>query len=195
MSEKATVERVTISHADGILIVHIKRGEKTQVYRVREEEYIEAGEPREGDELDSDALSALTLRTDSKRAYERALKILASGDNTRAALKRKLRERGFGEAESEYAVERVCEDGYIKEEEMLLRQFAVFAKRMWGPTKLIPSLLSKGFSRETIEQAAKKAAKEKIYQADAVKEALLEKFEPRDDAERRALLYKYGFRP
>jgi len=195
MSEKATVERVIESHADGILIIHIKRGEKTQVYRVREEEYIEAGEPREGDELDAEALSALTLREDSKRAYERALKILASGDNTRAALKRKLRERGFGEAESEYAVGRVCADGYIKEEEMLLRQFAVFAKRMWGPAKFIPSLLSRGFSREMIEQAAKRAAKEEIYWAEAVKEALLEKFEPRDDAERRALLYKYGFRP
>ncbi len=195
MSEKVTVEQVIKSHVGGIWIVNLKRGERKGSYRVSEEEYLAAGAPLSGDELSDEALRALTLREDSKKAYERALKILASGDNTRKTLKRKLRERGFGEEESEYAVERVTADGYLKEEDMLLRQFAVFERRMWGPLKFMPALIAKGFSREDIEATAKRAAREGVYRASEVREALLEKFEPKDEAECRALLYKYGFRP
>ena len=76
---------------------------------------------------------------------------------------------------------------------MLLRQFAVFEKRMWGPKRFMPSLLSKGFSRDMIEAAMRRAEEEEIYSLSAVCDALLEKFEPKDYAEKRALLYKYGF--
>lgn len=195
MHEKtAVVERVIQSHVGGIWIVHLRMGdEKTKCYRVNEQEYASAGFPTEGEELWGEALQALTRREDSQKAYERALKILAVGDNTARALKRKLLERGFGEEESEYAVARAKENGYLKEEDMLLRQFAVFEKRMWGPRKFMPSLLSKGFSRDMIESVMRRAEIEEIYSLSAVKEALLAKFEPKDYAEKRALLYKYGF--
>ncbi len=195
MIETAIVERVIKSHVGESRIVHLKMGEKIQCYRVSEEEYEAAGAPSAGDEVFGEELAVLTRRENAKRAYERALKILAAGDNTRKNLKRKLRERGFGEEESEYAVSRLAEEGYLKEEDMLLRQFAVFRKRMWGPGKFMPSLISKGFSREMIRRVAERAVEEDIYCAEDVRAALLAKNEPKDEAERRALLYKYGFRP
>ncbi len=194
MSKTALVERVIKSHVGTLMIIHLRMDEKTKCYRVSEEEYAAAGFPAEGEELWGEALVALTRREDSKKAYERALKILAVGDNTRRALKRKLMERGFGEEESECAVRRIVEEGYLKEEDMLLRQFAVFAKRMWGPGKFMPSLLAKGFSRDLIERVSHRADEEEIYRAQEVKETLLAKFQPKDLAEKRALLYKYGFR-
>jgi len=188
------VEKAFKSHVGDLWIIHLRVGEKTLVYRVREDEYCAAGAPVAGDELFDEEYKALTARERTKKAYERAVKILASGDNTRRALKRKLVERGFDAEAAENAVARLCEEGYLREDEMLLRQFAVFEKRLWGPGKFMPALLAKGFSRDRIDEAMRKADEENIYRIEDVKEKLLERFAPKDHAEKRALFYKYGFR-
>ena len=192
---KATVERVAARSADGILVTLRVCGsiERVHTYRVTAAEYEEAGSPVEGESLEGDTLLAITEREDTRLAYERALKILAAGDNTAAALSRKLRERGFSAAVSEAAVARAEENGYVKEEEMLLRQLAIYAKRLWGPRKFLPALLQKGFSRERIEGALRRAAEEGIYDKEAVRQALLDAYAPKSTAEAKALLYKYGF--
>ncbi|MBO5755857.1 MAG: RecX family transcriptional regulator [Clostridia bacterium] len=193
---KATLEKVAATRNGAGLLVTLRitqATERVHTYRVTDEEYQSAGAPSEGDVLEGDALAVLTEREDTRLAYERALKILAAGDNTRAALLRKLRERGFSQVVSEAAVARALENGYVKEEEMLLRQLAVYAKRLWGPRKFIPALLQKGFSRESIEKALRRAAEEEVYDKETVKEALLAEFSPKDEAERRSLLYKHGF--
>ncbi len=193
---KAVVQKLVASHvANGMLVTLRFFGtfERVHTYRVTAEEYEEAGYPEESDEIEGEALAALTEREDTRLAYERALKILAAGDNTAAALLRKLRERGFSASVAEMAVARAMENGYIKEEEMLLRQLSIYAKRLWGPRKFLPSLLQKGFSRAMIETAMQKAKEEEIYDKEAVKQALLDEFSPQSTAETKALLYKYGF--
>lgn len=193
---KATVERVVSTRsAEGFLVTLrvCSAAERSHTYRVTVAEYEEAGSPTEGDLLEGDALLAITEREDTRLAYERALKILAAGDNTAAALSRKLRERGFSAAVSEAAVARAEENGYIKEEEMLLRQLAIYAKRLWGPRKFLPALLQKGFSRERIEEALRSAAEEGVYDREAIRQALLDEYAPQSTAETKALLYKYGF--
>jgi SOS response regulatory protein OraA/RecX len=193
-----TVKTVRQSRANGEWLVSVctetRVGERTHTYRVCQEEYEAAGEPREGDSLDEAAFRALSEREDTHRAYERALKILAAGDNTARMLEKKLRERGFSEGQAREATRRVVTAGYLKEEEMLMRQFAVFAKRLWGRGKYLPALISKGFSREMIEKVTLRAEDEGVYSADAVKKALLERFSPEGYAETKALLYKHGFR-
>ena len=193
---RATVEKVTAARGKSGLLVTLRiQGSVPRVhtYPVTEAEYDEAGRPAEGDELSEEALVALTEREDTRLAYERALKILAAGDNTAAALLRKLRERGFSSAVSHAAVARAEENGYIKEEEMLLRQLAIYAKRLWGPRKFLPALLQKGFSRARIEDALRRAAEEGVYDKEAVKDALLAEYRPTTPAETKALLYKNGF--
>ena len=193
---RATVEKVTAVRRGTDFLVTLRMGrlkERVHTYRVTEAEYREAGAPAEGELLEGDALLVLTEREDTRLAYERALKILAAGDNTAAALTRKLRERGFSDAVSRSAVARAEKEGYIREEDMLLRQLGIYAKRLWGPRKFIPALLQKGFSRERIEAALRRAEAEGVYSKDAVKQSLLESFSPQNQAECKALLYKYGF--
>jgi SOS response regulatory protein OraA/RecX len=193
---RATVQKVVPTRSGTGFLVTLcvsQATERVHTYRATEAEYEEAGAPTEGDVLEGDALAALTEREDTRLAYERALKILAAGDNTRVTLLRKLKERGFSDAVSRAAVMRAEENGYIKEEDMLLRQLSLYAKRLWGPRKFLPVLLQKGFSSESIEDALRHAADEGIYDKDVVKESLLASFSPQSEAERKALLYKFGF--
>ena len=195
---KATVLRVTTSgRGDAYtltLSIPAACGEREQAYRISPERYAEAGFPEENDVLEGEVLYELIREEEEKRAYERAVRILASGDNTALILERKLRERGFDGRAARTAVERLIEGGYLREEEMLLRQFAVFKKRLWGPAKYMPALLSKGFSRELIERVRERASEEGVYDAEGVRQELFERFSPNGIAEERALLYKYGFK-
>lgn len=194
MSRTAILTEVRQLSACGYLL-RLSYEQREETLRVSEEAYRAAGAPMTGDTLYEEELRLLTHQRDCKRAYERAVKILGAGDNTARTLQRKLRERGFSEEASAYAVSRLTEEGYLKENEMLLRQLAIFAKRMWGKGKFLPALLAKGFSREEIEAALLQAEEEGVYRACEVKEALLTRYAPKDEAERRALLYKNGFRP
>ena len=166
---------------------------RTQTYRVPTDKYLEAGSPAAGDVLEGDVLSLLTAEEDARLAYSRAVKILASGDNTRKALVRKLCERGFSHESAVAAVERLQTEGYIREEELLLRQLGIYAKRMWGPRRFLPSLTQKGFDRADIEAALVRAKDEGVYDAIEVKSRLLAELPTEDDAQRRAWLYKHGF--
>lgn len=166
---------------------------RVHTYRVKSAVYEAAGSPMEGDVLAGDALSLLTADEDRRLAYARAARILSVADNTRASLLRKLRERGFSAESAEAAVARLVSEGYIKEEDMLLRQLAICAKRLWGPKKVIPTLLRKGFSRADIEMALRKARDEGIYDAEAIREALLCEVSDEDAEAQRAHLYRHGF--
>lgn len=137
--------------------------------------------------------SALSEEESERRAYARAVKILAAGDNTKRTLVRKLCERGFPRESAEAAVARLTEEGYIREEELLLRQLSIYAKRKWGPKKFLPNLIDKGFSRADIEAALRLAREEGIYDAEAIKETLLSELPTEDASARRAWLYKHGF--
>ena len=196
---KATVEEISRDPLrDGILLtlrICAPAAERVQVYRVRREDYESFFALSVGDALEMEELMPLIAEEEESRAYTRALKILGSADNTKRALERKLTERGFAPSAACAAVLRMEKEGYLREEEMLLRQLAVFKKRLWGPGKFLPPLLSKGFSRELIERARDRARDEGIYDEDVVKAELIDRFSPSSDAERRALLYKYGFRP
>ena len=136
----------------------------------------------------------LLAREEEERcAYVRALKILAAGDNTRRALARKLCTRGFSREASEVAVARLSAEGYIREEELLSRQLEIYAKRKWGPKRVLPTLIEKGFAREDILTAIARARDEGIYDPDAIKEELLAELPSTDASARRAWLYKHGF--
>lgn len=193
-----TVERVTPAKEGDVLSVRIRflrdGTEKRKTYRVSAEEYENAGCPAEGEEISRETFDLLTARTAEKEAYERAVQILAAGDNSGQMLCRKLCERGFSREAAIAAVTRLIKEGYLNEQAMLERQFAIFAERMWGPGKYMPALLQKGFSRAAIEAAAQRAADEGVYDEQAIRARLTEEFRPSGTAEKIALLYKYGFR-
>ena len=193
---KARVERVQAVRSDTEILLTLTVSAcapRTHTYRVPKEKYVQAGSPEEGEELASDLLVPLIGEEDARLAYSRAVKILASGDNTRRALLRKLCERGFLRESAALAVARLEKDGYIREEELLLRQLGIYAKRLWGPKKFMPSLIEKGFDREEIEKALALARREGIYDLETVKAQLLDQLPTEDTLQRRAWLYKHGF--
>ncbi len=193
---KASVERVQAVRSDTEILLTLTVlacAPRTHTYRVTKEGYLQAGSPEEGDTLDEGTLALLIGEEDARLAYSRAVKILASGDNTKKALLRKLCERGFLRESAMDAVEKLARDGYIREQELLLRQLGIYAKRLWGPKKFMPALLEKGFERDLIQNALVRAKDEGIYDPDAVKKALLDALPTDDAVQRRAWLYKHGF--
>lgn len=193
---KATVEKVLAVRGGTEILLTLTvaaAAPREHTYRVTNALYLQAGSPVEGDLLEGDALDLLTAEEDARLAYNRAAKILAAGDNTRVSLCRKLRERGFSKAAAEAAVSRLAREGYIREEELLLRQLEIYAKRKWGPKRILPTLLGKGFSRDDITAAIAHARDTGVYDPDAIKEELLAELPSTDAAARRAWLYKHGF--
>ena len=193
---KVTLDRVMAVRGGAELLLTLTfcaPSPRTHTYRVTAEAYQSAGEPQQGESYDAQELASLTEREDLREAYKRAARILASGDNTRAQLARKLYERGFPTACARATVERLASEGYIREEELLLRQLEIYAKRLWGPKKFMPTLLEKGFVRADIEEALLVAREKDIYDADKIKSCLLASFPSEDAAARRAWLYKHGF--
>ena len=166
---------------------------RTHIYRVSAEQYRCEGSPSAGDSFELNDLALLIGEEDARLAYARAVKILAAGDSTKRNLVRKLVERGFLRDGAERAIERLAKEGYIREEELLLRQLGIYAKRLWGPKKFLPNLIEKGFSRADVEAALVRAKDEGIYNADAIKAEILEDLPEGDAAMRRARLYKHGF--
>lgn len=176
------------------LSVFAAAGERSERYCLSSAAYEAAGSPEVGQALDRETYLLLTAEEGEKKAYERAVKILAAGDNSRRSLCRKLIERGFLPIYAEAAVKRLLEEGYLDEEGMLDRQFALYAPRFWGPGKYTPSLLQKGFDRAAIEAAEERARQSGVYDREVVKRALLEKYNPQGNAEKVSLLYRFGFR-
>ncbi len=192
---RAKVTRVT-GRRDGITLTlsfSAPAGERTGRYRLTEADYEALGSPSEGAWLSEEEHLPFTEEKDTRAAYERAIRILSFGDNTATALCRKLSARGFTRDEVEAAVARVLSEGYIREEDMLLRQFAVFASKCWGPRKYGPWLSQKGFSRDRVAAAAARAEREGIYSAAAVRAALLARCAEEDEDTQRSILQKHGF--
>ena len=193
---KATVDKVLPVRGGAQVLLTVTFAAplpRTHTYRVEAQAYAEAGSPTEGDALHEEAQALLTAEEDMRLAYGRAVKILAAGDNTRTALCRKLRERGFPAAAVEAAVARLIGEGYIKEDELLLRQLGIYAARRWGPKKFMPALLAKGFTRADVMTALARAREEGVYDVEAIKSSLLAEVADEDAAARRAYLYRYGF--
>lgn len=166
---------------------------RTHIYRISADRFSEDGNLDAGETVDFEELAPLIGDEDARLAYARGVKILASGDNTRRNLLRKLTERGFLRESAERAVERLVKEGYIREDELLERQLAIYAKRLWGPKKFLPNLLEKGFSRADIEAALVRAREEGIYDDDSIRAEILAGLPEGDFAQRRARLYKHGF--
>ncbi|MBE6656446.1 MAG: hypothetical protein E7609_06245 [Ruminococcaceae bacterium] len=193
---KASIERVQAVRSGTEMLLTVTVASpfpRTHTYRIPADKYLLAGSPAEGEVLDGDTLALLTAEEDVRLAYARAVKILAAGDNTRHALIRKLSERGFSRECAAAAVERLEKEGYIREEELLLRQLGIYAKRRWGPKKFLPNLIEKGFARADIERALVRAKAEGIYDTDEVKACLLSELPSEDASQKRAWLYKHGF--
>lgn len=86
--------------------------------------------------------------------YEKALSILSYGDNSAAALKRKLKLKGFSDGAIVYASHAMKAHGYINDAELLNERVLYLAnEKLHGRRRIVSELVAKGFLRHDIEAA------------------------------------------
>lgn len=87
------------------------------------------------------------------RAMKTVYNILAYADNTEAALRRKLKQRGFSPDVIDSAVERACASGALNEERMLESRINYLINtKKFGRRRVEPELRRLGFPREAVAE-------------------------------------------
>ncbi|MDY3845802.1 MAG: hypothetical protein SOZ62_02680 [Eubacteriales bacterium] len=163
-------------------------------YEVSREDYISIGEPREGEEILDEEISVITRISDEKEAFDRALRIVAFGDNSYRVLYAKLMQRGFSRSVCDTVIEKLKSLGYIDEDRQLRRLVEYTAKeKLIGIKKLVPLLVSKGYSSSDVIRMVGECEKNGNIDFGEIKKSLFDKYSPGDEKEKRLLLYKHGF--
>ena len=92
----------------------------------------------------------------SDPAFAAALRILARRDHLEGELLAKLRRKGFSSDESEAAVARCRDQGYV-DDERVGRRFAELraANRGWGSRRLKAELMKRGMSPEAADRVSR----------------------------------------
>ncbi len=132
-------------------------------------------------------------------AYEKALSILSYGDNSAAALKRKLKLKGFSDGAIIYASRAMKAHGYINDAEILNEKVLYLAnEKLHGRRKIISELTAKGFLRHDIEGALERC--EALISFPKNRRRLIEKkygktdgFTAEEIVKIKAFLYRNGY--
>lgn len=121
-------------------------GRARGAFRLTAEEYAELGSPPARAMLSDDGMAFLSACEERRAAYERAVRILACGDNSAMGLYRKLRARGCPKSAAEAAVQEVMARGYLREEEQAYRIAVREANgKCRGPRRILAALSEKGY--------------------------------------------------
>lgn len=169
---------------------------RRRTYRIEEADYLALGQPCAGEELDEETLALLAEAEGRAEAESRAVRILSYGACSASALVRKLRQKGYSRESSEAAVARMMQKGYLNEEEQAYRLATLAVKsKCWGRRRVLAYLASRGYPQSLSRTAIAKAEEEGDIDFAEARTRLLEKHlsPDADAAEKRALLYKYGY--
>lgn len=148
-----------------------------------------------GLELDDEVLDAIAHEDASYRCMKRALSLLSYGDNTRSALYMKLLRAGFSRDIAKSCIEECMRLGYIDERRQIERAVLSEANRsLRGRSYITKKLISKGYSSADISEVTDELISRGELDFSASFELLCEKKGAATEEERRALLYKYGYR-
>lgn len=184
---------VKAAKSKGYLRLRVSDGEDNTDLVVSEREYADAGAPCASDNLTREALSALLLADMRYRAKSKALRILEYGDNSEKMLVIKLCRAGIKRTVAEETAREMVMRGFVNDRRQLARLIQYEVKRLRGPLKFIPMLISKGYSRSDIEIVIDELTDSGELDVDAAREELLSRYPDASYEERRAILYKNGF--
>lgn len=104
-------------------------------------------------EISEQALTAIAEADELCRAFRSGRASLAYSANSAAALKRKLRSKGFSLDTAEAAVDMLEAQDAITEEEDACREVEKCLKKGWGKNRIVSHLYEKGYRRESMESA------------------------------------------
>lgn len=104
-----------------------------------------------GDQLSDDDLEKLVLASESYRAKQRAIWLLASRDYSKKALTDKLRQK-FSKEASLFALEQMVKRGYLNEERLALNLLEKYSALNLSLKQMRAKLFEKGLEKEVIEK-------------------------------------------
>ena len=187
---------VRAARSKGYIRIGISDGEEKYDLTVLESDYREAGSPVCKDGVDADTLTLLVDSDMHYRAQLYALRILSYADNNKKTLFRKLIARGIRSDIAETVVCDVVSRGYIDEK----RQISIIIteevnKKLTGPHKLRPKLISKGYAAADISSEIARLLRSGEIDFERSKCLLIEKKLPdgASEEEIKKLLYKNGY--
>ena len=193
----ATLQFVREAKDSNLLLLGVVEEEGAVSYTVNLSLFREIGMPSSGAELDASQMSAIKYTDKLIKAKKKALNILAYADNSRKNLGLKLYRAGF----EREIIDEVCSEmvklGYINERGQLERLILIEANtKLRGPMKIIPALVSKGYSQGEIREVLDDLVKEGEIDFRENSKKLLEKklSAPYDEEEAKKILYKNGFK-
>ena len=185
---------VRAAKSRGYIRIGVDTGEEQLSLVCSEADYLSAGSPLTRDEIDGDTLEVLCASDMRYKARLHALHILSYADNNEKTLYRKLCLKGIDKSVASEVASEMVGLGYINEQRQLDRIIAdEVGRKLTGPKKLFPKLLAKGYGRSDIEASVERLKCEGIIDFEASKQALLDKYEPKDPLEVKKLLYKNGY--
>ena len=166
-------------------------------YKIPSRLYHELGEPLAGAILTDEELSEIKIADEGGRATKKALSLLSYADVSERNMVAKLRRSGYSHASATEAAREMVMHGYSDEHRQLLRLVEREANsNLYGPMRILPKLMQKGYRSDAIKAAMHELCED--GSVDFVQNAarLAEKRLAADatDDDRRALLYKYGYK-
>ena len=181
------------SRSKGYIRIGIDDGERLDL-TVSESVYTAAGSPMTRDFLSEEAVDLLRSADAEYRARSKALSILSYGDNSPRMLSLKLSRAGFSKELIESTVGEMISLGYINTSRQLDRLIQNEVQiRLTGPRKLVPKLISKGYSRADINDAIERLSDEGKIDFERSRRLLIEKNCGKDDGEIKKILFKNGY--
>ena len=144
------IERVEASkHKRGRVLVFLEDG---ACLKITEQELLDFG-LRAGDQLDEAALSRLKEAAGVSNVKAAAADLIGKRAMSRAALEKKLKEKGASEAEARYAAEWLEAIGAISDADYAALLVRHCAQLGYGPARIRDKLYEKGVPRELWEDA------------------------------------------
>lgn len=180
-----------------LLLLGIAEGEETARYTVSAELYNSIGSPVRGAVLGAEERSLIREYDLEYRARKQALSYLSLADNSERNLTLKLIRKGFDREISSRVAAQMVALGYVNEQRQLERLILSEANNnLRGPMKILPKLVGKGYSADSVKSAMRALTDsgELDFSANAKRLLLKHGAEDLPREEKRALLYKHGYK-
>ena len=149
-TSRMRIERVEASrHKRGRVLVFLEDG---ACLKITEQELLDFG-LRAGDDLDEAALAQLKEAAGVSNVKATAADIIGKRAMSRAALEKKLKEKGASEADARYAAEWLEAIGAINDADYAALLARHYGEMGYGPARVREKLYEKGVPRELWDEA------------------------------------------
>ena len=191
----ATIVYIKTGVTKGRVIIGIDADGETKACSITETTYVAIGAPTRYAELSDRDTDTLMTEDERYRAMKRAVSILAASDKSAYTVRTKLYQAGFSKESIDDAVGECVARGYIDEHRQLRRLIAKEANEaLRGKYYIKRKLASKGYRGADIDRICAELVDDGEIDFKLNFERLAEKKGAQSDEERRALLYKFGYR-